>query len=254
MSTGVPQPAVSVIMAVLNPHPAFFPQAVRSILDQTFELLELIIVEDPSPRDGRAMIADIHDFRIRHIVNPNRCGLIQQRNRALSEARADLVAILDADDVAEPDRLRKQVEYLTAHPDIGVLGSQITVVDERGEVLGYRSFPETPEDVLDALPRIVPLAQSSVTFRRSLVLDAGGYQNTVHPHVDDYELWSRLAIRGVRIANHPEALVKYRVHSEMGKATKLHEVIRGVLRVKRLYWLDRMGVKGRTRSLGFQNS
>jgi glycosyltransferase involved in cell wall biosynthesis len=239
-------------MAVLNPHPVYFPQAVRSILAQTLGQFELLIVEDPSPRRAEDTLAGFDDPRIRYYRNPERTGLIRQRNQGLALARSDVVAQFDADDIAEPSRLARQLDYLRAHPDVGVLGSQIAVIDERGAVRGYRRYPLTHEAVLEALPRVVPLAHPSVMFRKGPVLAAGGYQHVEFPHVDDYELWSRLALQGVRFANLPEVLLHYRVHPEMGKVTRLREVIRGVLRVKRLYWRDRMDWQARARMWGEQ--
>jgi len=246
------RPLVSVVMAALNPHPTYFCQAVRSILAQTLKQFELIIVEDPSPRCGQDTLAAFDDPRIRHYCNPQRTGLIHQRNQGLSLARADLVAIFDADDISEPTRLTRQFNHLCTHPDIDILGTQITVIDDCGVVKGHRLFPLDHEEVLEALPRIVPLAHSSVMFRKEAILAAGGYQHEEFPHVDDYELWSRLAVRGKRFANLPESLLRYRVHPEMGKVTRLREVICGVLHVKRRYWRERMDWRAKVRMWGEQ--
>jgi glycosyltransferase involved in cell wall biosynthesis len=245
-----PPPLVSVVMPVLNPHPVYFPLAVQSILDQTLEQFELIIVEDPSPRNAQSYLDSLDDPRIRYYRNAERTGLIRQRNQGLFQARASLIATFDADDVAAPDRLRHQYDYFQAHPEIDVLGTQIAVIDGTGAIQGHRRFPLTHDDIMEALPRCVPLSHPSVMYRKEAVLDAGGYQHEEYPHVDDYELWSRLALGGRRFANLPEALVRYRIHAEMGKATRLREVIRGVLRVKRVYWRDRMDFRARLRAWG----
>lgn len=250
--TTLPQPLISVVMAVLNPHPDHFPLAIKSILAQTFQQFELIIVEDPSPRKVHDALAKFDDPRVYHYCNKFQTGLINQRNQGLDLARADLVAIFDGDDFSEPTRLARQFEYLQAHPDIDVLGSQIMVINEAGIIRGYRSFPLHHDAILEALPRIVPLAQSSVMFRKQSILAVGGYQHKEFPHVDDYELWSRLALKGMRFANLPEMLLRYRVHPEMGKAMRLREVIRGVLHVKQIYWRHRMNWRERARMWGEQ--
>jgi len=239
-------------MVVLNPHPTYFPQAVSSILAQTLGEFELIIVEDPSPRRARDSLTAFDDPRIRHYCNPQRTGLIRQRNQGLALAQSDLVAIFDADDISAPLRLERQFDYLRAHPDIDLVGSQIAVIDECGGTRGYRRFPLAHEAVLEALPRVVPVAHSSVMFRKESIRKVGGYQHEEFPHVDDYELWSRMAVQGMRFANLPEVLLRYRVHPEMGKATRMREIIRGVLRVKRLYWRDRMDWRARARMWGEQ--
>jgi hypothetical protein len=129
---------------------------------------------------------------------------------------------------------------------VSVLGSQITIIDQNGRKRGRRRYPLTHEAILRALPRFNPLAHPSVMYRRGPVLDAGGY---TYPVNEDYELWSRLAWRGVRFANHPESLLEYRIHPSALKATRLREILRGTLEIKRLYWQDRMDTLGRARML-----
>src|SRR4051812_32143424 len=93
-------PLVSVMMPVLNPHPVYFREAIESILAQSLQDLELVIVEDPSQASGQAVIDQLGDSRIRYFRNTARTSLVEQRNKALTEARADIVACLDADDIA----------------------------------------------------------------------------------------------------------------------------------------------------------
>ncbi len=243
-------PAVSVIMAVLNPHPQFFPEAVRSILRQTLEDWELIIVEDPSSVSGKMLLTGLEDGRIRHCINPQRTSLVEQRNQALAEARAPFVAIMDADDLAEPARLEKQVNYLTVHPEVGILGSQICVIDAEGTQLRYRSFPGDHDAIVRAMRTIVPLSQPSTMYRRNVVVEGGGYRYGAYETAEDYELWSRLVQRGVRFANHPEALLRYRCHPGQMKATHLHRTIRGVLQVKEQYWRGKMNFREKARMWG----
>lgn len=240
-------PTLSVTMAVFRPHPVYYPQAVRSILQQTWRDLELILVEDPSERSGREMLAGLEDPRLRYFTNPRRTSLVEQRNRCLAEARADLVATMDADDVAEPQRLERQVEFLQQNAAVGVLGSHIQLIDPNGRPLGYRLFPVEHAAILRALPHLVPINQPSVMYRKSLILSVGGYQDTAYGVAEDYDLWSRLALQGVRFANLPEPLLRYRLHPEQMKATRMNQTIRAVLAVKRKYWRERMTLSARLR-------
>jgi len=241
------QPIVSVVMPVLNPHPIYFREAVESVLRQSLRELELVIVEDPSPVDGRELLKGMGDPRIRHIRNPARTSLVDQRNRALAEARADFIAMLDADDIAEPDRLHKQLDYLRAHPDIGVLGSALTIIDSAGTQLGTRAYPLDHDAIIAAMCRYNAIAQPSVMARRSVLEAAGGYQYRTYPVNEDYELWSRLAASGVRFANSPERLLRYRVHPHGTKAAMLRRMLRATIDVKKLWWLDRMDTRARLR-------
>lgn len=248
MTTPCPSPRATVLMAVLNPDPVYFPQAVRSILAQTLTDFELLIIEDPSPRPAAPLLRPFHDRRICHHLNPQRTSLPQQKNQGLAAARGDLVAMFDADDIAEPDRLAKQVRFLERHPEVTVLGSQIRIIDQDGRPRGYRQFPLNHEAILHALPSFVPLSHPSVMLRKRPVLAAGGYCFHEYPAAEDYELWSRLAQRGERFANHPEALLRYRVHPGQIKYRRLRDTIRAILRVKQMHWADTMDFWARGRS------
>jgi glycosyltransferase involved in cell wall biosynthesis len=230
------QPRVSVVMPVVDPHPVYFPQAVASILAQSLSDLELIIIEEPSASSGKPLLAGVQDARLRHLVHHRRTTLVQQRNRGLVEARSELVAWLDADDIAEPDRLAKQVEFLEAHPEFGVLGSQLKIIDPAGKHVAQRRYPLSHDAILRRLRRANPIAQPAVLCRRSALLAVGGYQYSKFPATEDYELWCRLAAHGYRFANHPEALVRYRIHPGGAKAAKLHGILLGTLEIKRRYF------------------
>jgi glycosyltransferase involved in cell wall biosynthesis len=243
------RPAVSVVLPVLDPDPAYFRQAVASILGQSMGDLELIVVEDPSPRSAGEVLAEFDDRRVRHVLNPQRTGLVDQLNRGLTEARGELVARMDADDVAEPERLQRQHTLFAERPALTVAGSQLRIIDHRGEHRGYRAYPLSHEDIVAALPRYNPLAHPSVMYRREAITREGGYQYRKYPANEDYELWSRLAVRGHQFANLPEPLLRYRVHPGAMKATRLHGIIRGTLEVKGRYWRDRMSPADRVRSL-----
>ncbi len=243
-------PMVSIVMPVLNPHPIYFRQAVQSVLEQTFDDFELLIIENPAS-DGSVSVQELlkgwNDPRIMYYVQPHRTSLVEQRNRGLVEARAQLVALLDADDICKPDRLQKQVYYLTTHPDIGVLGSQVCIIDRDGKLQGYRSYPLDHPSIVHAMQYFNPLANPSVMYRKDTVVKAGGYQYTKYPANEDYDLWCRLATRGVRFANYAEPLIYYRIHPQGMKTAKLRGIIRGTLEIKRKYWHDQMcwGAKAR---------
>ena len=240
-------PLVSVVMPVLNPHPTYFRQAVDSILAQTLSDLELVIVEDPSESSGAELLSGTSDRRLRHIRNKQRTSLVDQRNQALEASRADFIAMLDADDIAEPTRLAKQLEFLRTHPDVGVLGSQLTIIDEDGAQIGTRSYPTEHDAIVRAMARYNSIAQPSVMARRHVLFDAGCYQYRDFPVNEDYELWSRLAARGVRLANHPEALIRYRVHQSGTKAMMLKRMLRATIDVKDKFWREHMDLRARAR-------
>ncbi len=242
-------PYIPVLRPVVNPHPVFFLQAVHSILKQTHAQLELLIVEDPSPCAAHSLLKDIIDTRVRHIRNSERTSLVRQLNRGVAEARYELVARMDADDIAHPDRLQKQLQFLHDNPAIDVIGSHLNIIDTVGKSRGSRLYPLDHAAILRTMPFYSPLAHPTVVFRRSLVLQIGSYRE-VNP--EDYDLWSRLAGAGARFANYSEPLLDYRIHPESFKSNKLSATIRGTLEVKQRYWMKEMGLRGRLRMLAEQ--
>jgi glycosyltransferase involved in cell wall biosynthesis len=232
-------------MPLLNPHPEHFPRAVESIIAQTFRDWELLIVEDPSPRSGEELLRRFSDERIRHLQNPRRTSFAEQLNRGLAEARSPCIARMDADDAARPDRISAQLEYLRRNPEVDVLGSNIAVIDDHDRFLGFRSYPTSHEEIARATRRYNPLAHPTVMFARDVVVRAGGYRGNMYN--SDYDLWSRLLLAGRRLANHPDALLEYRVHPEGMKSAKLREMILATHETKRTHWLSEMSIADRLR-------
>jgi glycosyltransferase involved in cell wall biosynthesis len=228
-------------MAVYRPHPRYFTEAVESVLAQTFGDFEFVIVEDPSEASAADLLTAWQDPRIRHIANLRRTSLLQQRNRGLAEARGELVAIVDADDVWERDKLEKEVAFLRAHTDTEVVGSHIRIIDDEGRDCGYRTYPLDHEGIARAMRRSCPVSHSSVVYRREAVVAAGGYQ--FPERGEDYELWCRLVRRGARFATYPEPLVRYRLHGAQQKAHGLRDLLRAMIYIKEMYW-------GNDRTLG----
>jgi cellulose synthase/poly-beta-1,6-N-acetylglucosamine synthase-like glycosyltransferase len=245
---GARTPSVTVLMPVLNADPRFLGEAVRSILGQTHRDLELLVVEDPSPRPARELLESFRDPRLRHLVNPTRTSFVEQLNRGLAEARSPLVARMDADDVAETDRIERQTEFLS-RSGADVVGSQLRIIDETGRCVAHRRYPTGHKQIVASLKRFNALAHPSVLFRKEVVLRGGGYQCPELAPAEDYELWCRLATLGARFGNVPEALLRYRIHPESSKSVHTVRTLRSTLAVKRMYWLGRMGVVDRLRML-----
>lgn len=244
-------PLVSVVMPVFEPHPVFFRQAIDSVLAQSFTDFEVIIVEDPSPAQGRAMLAGVTDSRLTHILNTERTSLPRQHNRGLAEARGRFICRFDADDICEPHRLERELAFLEAHPDIDVVGSWLTVIDEQGAIVGSRRYPTDHAAILAAMRRFNPVANSTVMFRREVYERFGGWRDSTLP-AQDYEWYSRLGAGGARFANLDEPLVRYRLHRGSIKSSQLRGTIRTTIDVKRKYWLAHMDLASRMMLLAEQ--
>ena len=128
-------PAISVVMSVYNGARYLHP-AVESILEQDFADFEFIIVDDGSTDGSGAILLEFaeKDARIRLIQRENR-GLVASLNEAIALARAPLIARMDCDDIAMPDRFTRQIEYLADHPEIAIVGSHIHEIDEDGAIV-----------------------------------------------------------------------------------------------------------------------
>jgi glycosyltransferase involved in cell wall biosynthesis len=242
-----PDPRVSAVICVVDPDPAYFPATVRSVLAQTMTDFELIIIEEPHGRRVEDVLQGIDDPRIRHFLHPHRTSLLEQRRRGLEHARSEIVALLDADDICVPERFAKQLAYLETHAEVSVLGSQLEIIGAEGNHLGYRAYPREPTSVARALPRYNAIAQPSVMLRKSAVLAAGGYQYCKHKYTEDYELWCRMAKQGFKLANHPEALLRYRVHPSGAKTSSLRSILLGTIDIKRMHYAEALGPLARAR-------
>jgi len=227
-------------MPVYRPVPEYLAEAIESVLAQTLPDWELVIVEDPSDQPGRPIVERYPDPRIRYFLNAERTGLARQHNRAVTEARAPLIARFDADDICEHDRLDKQVAWLDKHPDVDIVASHLRIIDAAGRPIGLRTYPQSHEAIVRAMHRFNPISGSNAMFRRSVVDNIGGWREGSERPAQDYEWYSRAASRGHRFAILPEPLVRYRRHGKQIKSTKLRGTILTTLEVKRRYWLASM--------------
>jgi len=221
-------PAVSVLMSVHDGAP-WVAEAVASILAQTAGDLELIVIDDGSADATPELLARVHDARLR-VVRQERTGLTRALNRALALARAELVARLDADDVALPERLARQRAFLERRPEIGLVGSAAREVDVAGAPVRVVQPPADDAAIRRALIRANPFVHSSVMLRRALLEAAGGYDETL-PVGQDYDLWMRLA-RVTGLANLSEVLVVRRLGARRVSIEREEDRLRAEARVR----------------------
>jgi glycosyltransferase involved in cell wall biosynthesis len=232
------EPFVSVLMPVYNAA-AYLREAVESVLAQRYRALELIVIDDASSDDSPALLAELaaRDARVRVFRQPNNQGIVAARNRAFREASPAAVycAILDADDVCEPDRIAEQVAFLEQHPQYALVGGHTLIIDEASKVIGIRRYPSDYEDICKTITRYNPIAQPAVMLRRSL-LPASEPYNTAFPRCQDYELWLRLA-SAHPIANLDKSVLRYRVSHTQGKRTALRKTLALTLQLQRKWLL-----------------
>ena len=217
-------PEVSVVMSVYNGE-EYLREAVESVLGQTFGDFEFLIIDDGS-KDGTAEILAEYgrrDGRVRVVAQENR-GRVASLNRGMEMARGELIARMDADDVAMPERLEKQVSFLRMHTEVGLLGTWVENIGPRGEVLGIYAPATGDGELREVMLRWNPFRHPTIVMRKEIVLTVGGYRKALLD-TDDYDLWCRMAER-TKIANLPEKLVRYRMHPKQVSVTNMaHQAV-----------------------------
>jgi glycosyltransferase involved in cell wall biosynthesis len=226
-------PTVSVVMAVYNGEP-WLDEAVASVLGQSLKDIEFIVVDDGSTDGTRRRLASIADGRL-SVLTQSRGGQTAALNRALRATRAPLVARIDADDVALPERLSRQAAFLAAHPEIGLLGTAAREIAPSGAVVRTLTPPCDDRSIRSALMRANPFIHSAVMFRRCLLDSVGSYDESFAV-AQDYDLWLRMSCV-TKLANLGEPLVLRRLApgrlSSARDTTRLRDDIVAKLRALR---------------------
>ncbi len=203
-------PALSVVMSVFNGSD-FLNESIQSILSQTFEDFEFIIVNDGSVDNSKEIIDAFarRDTRIKVIEQAN-MGLPASLNRAIGEANSNLIARMDSDDISLSNRFERQLEVIK-NSRYDLVGTGIFKIDQFGSVERKCFFPEKHEEIAHELPMRNCISHPSVIFSRKIFGEAGGY-DVRYKNSQDYDLWLRMLGKGL-MCNIKEPLLKYRRHS-----------------------------------------
>lgn len=224
------KPRVSVIIGAHNAAP-FLGRTLASALGQTFRDFELLVADDGSTDATPEILAACADPRLR-VLSPGKIGRSRALNLALAEARGEFAAVLDADDIALPDRLERQVALFDADPDLTVAGSSCWFVDEADRTTGFYAVPESHACILWLMLFHNPFVHSASMFRlhaaRALRLE---YDTALEPS-EDYGFLTTLAWHG-KAANDERPLVRYRVHERQLSQTRQRVQLENALRVHR---------------------
>lgn len=205
-------PAISVIVPAHNAQ-RFLGDALASICSQSFEDFEIVVVNNGSTDATQSIITEwaSRDSRLRWF-NLERASLHRSLRTGVENSNGIFIARMDADDIAAPNRFRRQYDTMLSHPALGLLGTAAQAVNHSGRNLGLLRPPLTDEDINLLLPKGCPFIHSSVMMRREAYLQAGGYRPGLNL-AEDYDLWFRMAAV-TKMANLPEPLIKYRLHND----------------------------------------
>ncbi|MEA3377268.1 MAG: glycosyltransferase [Chloroflexota bacterium] len=205
-------PRISVVMAVYNAG-EYLRQSIDSILEQTYRDFEFLIIDDGSTDDTGQILASYDDPRTVILGNEQNRGLAASLNRGLAVAGGEYVARQDADDVSYPRRLAKQVAYLDAHPEAGVVGTTTEWIDENDDVLQVWHQPTENGAIQETLLKYCCLIHGSTMYRRRCFEEMGGYDPAMRTG-QDYDFWLRVS-EAWDLANLPDVLYRYRWHDAM---------------------------------------
>lgn len=223
----ISQPLVSVIMPVYNSE-AFLAASIQSVLAQTYEHFELIILNDKSTDNSKTIIEQFAaaDSRIVFIDKQQNIGPANLRNEGFALAKGTFIALLDSDDIALPERFEKQVSYLQNHPEVGVCGTWFTFFGAQDKIIRHS---QKHDDIKVSFLHSCNIGNPTVMLRKSVLKDFK-FDNEYVP-VEDYDLWSRLLVQ-TQFHNLPESLLNYRQHDSNISKTKIDNVNRSIRKVK----------------------
>ena len=230
-------PNVTVLLPVHNAA-KFLGESIPSILGQTCEDFELLVMDDGSTDAGMEIVRGFADPRIRVEHNPSNLGIAASLNRGLDLAGGDYIARMDADDRADPERLARQAEYLDRHPHIGVLGTWVRLFGDQPRVVERQ--PVGADAVRAALVFDNPVFHPSVMMRKSVLEQHGLRYDPVFSRTEDYELWSR-ASKYCGLDNLPHVLVEMRAHGANITATTQEAMTPQTMTLLQGH-LDRIGI------------
>jgi len=196
----------------------YLKEAIQSILDQTFQDFEFIIIDDASTDSSCAITQSFNDQRIILKKNSVNHGLTESLNRGIFWSKGEFIARMDADDISIPERFEKQIQYFESHPEISVLRTSSYIIDNVGKHIETRPAAPNPMGLLNTGNRLI---HGSVMFRKHITKEIGYYDYHFR-YAQDYEFWLR-ASKQYQIRNMDEPLYKLRLHNETVGIKKAEE-------------------------------
>ncbi len=205
------KPLISVIMPAYNAQ-KYISSAIESILNQTFNKFELIIIDDFSTDKTPSIIKSFtkKDSRIEVVSNDMRLDIARTLNKGISIAKSNIIARMDADDIAFSNRLELQYKLISSSKNIAVVGANIVIMDTAGNETSIRSYPNSSEKLKDCLFKYSPFAHPVVMFKKNMFEEVGRYNPKYSP-TEDLDLWFRLGSK-YKFESIPKPLLKYRLY------------------------------------------
>lgn len=253
----LPHHGFSVLLSTYyKERPEYFKAALDSIFTQTLPAPEVVLVCDGALTPELDSLITHYQREYPEILQVVRLekngGLGNALNEGLKHCSYDIVARMDTDDIAFPNRFERQITFLLAHPDIDVLSSSIDeFIHTPKEVISRRTLPEMHEDIVRFARYRCPVNHPAVVFRKSTIMRAGGYQH--FPLFEDYYLWARVIMQGGQLHSLPEALLYFRMnHATLGRRRGWHYIHSDILLQKEFRKIGFISTGGYIRNLLFR--
>lgn len=221
MNPNIKPPIVTIIMPVHNGE-KYLREAIESILAQTFSNFTFLIIDDGSTDDSVNIINSYDDNRIKLLINEKNIGISKSLNRGIDNSQTKYIARMDQDDISFPNRIEEQINFMEAHPEIGICGTWMMAFnEEKQKVLKKR--PVKNNDIRAMLLFNNPMAHPTVMIRKES-LDANNLRyNHEFDGLEDYDLWERMSMV-TKMENIPKALLLYRLHStQLSRTSKARQ-------------------------------
>lgn len=204
-------PLVSVVMPVYKAE-MYLKEAIESILKQTYTNFEFLIFNDGSTDNSLKIIESYSelDKRIVLAYQGENKGYVHHLNEAIKIANGKYIVRMDADDIAHPERIEKQVKFLEKNSEYVLCGSRVQCIGNSNEIV---TLPIEDEEIRLKMLYINPFAHPSVTIRKSVLIENKLFYNEIAMPAEDYDLWTKIIAKG-KVHNLPEILLKYRVHQK----------------------------------------
>lgn len=224
-------PQVSVIMPVYNAE-LYLSRALESILSQTLTDIEIIVIDDGSTDSSPDIIHRYlkTDSRIVYYKNKRNLQIAASLNKGLKLAKSEFVARMDADDVSHPKRLERQYRLLSRRKNVAIVGTDILIQNEKGEVISKREYPRKSSELKRLIFRYSPFAHPSVMYRKSIILSFGGYNIDMVP-CEDIDLWFRVG-QEYEFATVKDKLLTYTQLPSSNSNVKLRDLEKLGFRIK----------------------
>lgn len=202
-------PAITVLMSAYNAE-KYINESIESILNQTFNDFEFIIINDGSTDNTEKIIKSYNDNRIKYISQEN-IGISKSLNKGLKIATGKYIAKLDSDDVSYPERLEEQFKFMENNPTYVVCGSYADVIDESGNyIYVYNNIPSDDKEIKKTMNYKNCFIHSSTFYRREIALSIGGYYEPIRQYFEDYMFFYQILKKG-KGYNIKKPLIKYRI-------------------------------------------